>query len=143
KEGKWVVIFASGYNNYPGGCSANSGDGNGHLYVVDAATGAFISKTSTLVNGQAVGTTSTPSGLAKVNAWINDPADPVADRVYGGDLRGNVWRFDFDDNYAPAGKEARLLAVLKDASGKLQPITIRPELATIEYSAEHHDVVLL
>src|SRR5690606_32498731 len=109
KEGKWVVIFTSGYNNYPGGCSANSGDGNGHLYVVDAATGAFISKTSTTVNGQAVGSTTTPSGLAKVNAWINDPSDPVADRVYGGDLLGNVWRFDFDDNYAPSGKESRLL----------------------------------
>ncbi len=143
KEGKWVVIFSSGYNNYPSGCSATKGDGNGHLYVVDAATGALISKISTTVGGQAVGSTSTPSGLAKVNAWVDNPTNPVADRVYGGDLLGNVWRFDFDDNYAPNGTEARLLAVLKDGSGKRQPVTIRPELATITYANQQHDVVLL
>ena len=148
KNGKWVVIFGSGYNNYPGGCTADKGDGNGHLYVVDAASGAFISKISTMANNAQgvsvpVGTTATPSGLTKVNAWVNDPSDPVADRVYGGDLLGNVWRFDFDDNYGPSGREARRLAILKDAAGKLQPITIRPELATIEYAAQQHDIVLV
>ena len=32
-DGKWVVIFASGYNN------ASGGDSKGRLYVVDAFTG--------------------------------------------------------------------------------------------------------
>src|SRR5690606_21197361 len=39
KEGKWVVMFSSGYNNIPNGCTADKGDGNGHIYVLDAESG--------------------------------------------------------------------------------------------------------
>lgn len=37
KDGKWVVIVSSGYNNV-------SGDGKGHIYVIDAATGSLLDK---------------------------------------------------------------------------------------------------
>jgi type IV pilus assembly protein PilY1 len=50
--------------------------------------------------------------------------------VYGGDLEGNVWRFDTDYN---SGANANyltvtLVAVAKDALGNRQPITVKPEL---------------
>ena len=45
-------------------------------------------------------------------------------RVYGGDLLGNVWRFDFG-----ATPAAQLIGIAKDAGGTPQPITTRPELA--------------
>ncbi|MCB1825552.1 MAG: pilus assembly protein PilY, partial [Candidatus Competibacteraceae bacterium] len=76
------------------------------------------------------GSTTTPSGLAKINAWIESDVDNTAKRAYGGDLLGNVWRFDFDDNYSPAGKEAVKLAELR-VSGNPQPITTKPELAKV------------
>lgn len=130
KDGRWVVIFTSGYNNYPGNGCGNTGDGNGHVFVVDAATGALLDDIPTYTSGtNPAGTTGTPSGLAKLNAWINDAALPIANRLYGGDMRGNVWRIDFDDNHATAGKEAGLLATLKDGSNNPQPITTKPELA--------------
>lgn len=146
KNGQWVVMLSSGYNNVPGNGCGNTGDGNGHLFVLDAATGALLDDIPTkLASGNPAGSTATPSGLAKLNAWIQDDALARADRVYGGDLLGNVWRFDFDDNTAPAGKEAVLLATLRDAAGgggNRQPITTRLELAEISNGSVGIPVVL-
>lgn len=118
KDGTWVVVVTSGYNN------VSPGDGKGYLYVLNANTGAVLEKI-----GTNVGSTTTPSGLAKINAWVRDTNNNTAERFYGGDLFGNVWRFDIDDNVAPSGKEALLLAVLGQINGAgTQPITTKPEL---------------
>jgi len=118
KDGTWVVLIASGYNN------VSPGDGVGRLYVLDARTGASIRQITTGVGG-----TATPSGLARINAWVNNTMiDNTALRVYGGDLLGNLWRFDINGDVGAAGFDAQLLATLKDASGNAQPITARPEL---------------
>lgn len=121
KDGTWVVIFTSGYNN------VNPGDGRGHLYVLNPYTGAELLKIST-----SAGDTTTPSGLAKINAWIQDVTDNTAMRIYGGDLLGNVWRFDIDDRYGTSGNEATLIAELgKVGSVGVQPITTKPELSEV------------
>ncbi|MDR3409759.1 MAG: PilC/PilY family type IV pilus protein [Formivibrio sp.] len=137
KDGKWVVLVTSGYNNVPDGTGA-TGDGNGHLYVLDAVTGTVLDKITT---GTA-GSVSTPSGLGKINAWVADPTLNTASVAYGADLLGNVWRFDFDDNYAPAGKEAMLLANLA-VSGTPQSITTKPVLAYIISGGITHNMVLV
>jgi type IV pilus assembly protein PilY1 len=127
KDGRWVVIFSSGYNNVPNGCGA-TGDGNGHVFVVDANTGELLEDIPTLLaNGGDAGSVASPSGLGKLNAWVEDPYVNVAERIYGGDLLGNLWRIDFDDNLGAGGKEALLLGNLAVA-GHAQPITIKPEL---------------
>jgi len=117
-DGKWVALITSGYNN------VSPGDGRGYLYVLDLASGALLNKV-----GTGVGTTSDPSGLARVSNWVRDPdTDNTTQYVYGGDLEGNLWRFDLD-----ASPPAVLrLATLRDASGKPQSITSRPELGQIE-----------
>jgi type IV pilus assembly protein PilY1 len=121
KNGTWVVLVASGYNN------VSPGDGIGHLYVLNAETGAVISDIET-----GVGSTSSPSGLARINAWVdNSMADNTASRIYGGDLMGNLWRFDINGDLGASGYDAQLLATLKDASGHVQPITDKPELGEI------------
>lgn len=132
KDGRWVVFLTSGYNNYPGNGCGSTGDGNGHLFVVDAVTGELLEDVITYTAaGVPAGDASSPSGLAKLNAWIENAALPVALRLYGGDLKGNLWRFDFDDNYAPTGKEAVRLAHLADRNGNSQPVTVKPELAIV------------
>jgi type IV pilus assembly protein PilY1 len=143
KNGKWVVIISSGYNNYPGNGCGNSGDGNGHVFVLDAVTGALLDDipTNTALATPA-GSTATPSGLGKLNAWIDDAAVAVADRLYAGDMLGNVWRIDFDDNYAPDGKEAVRLAQLKDGNNNPQPITVKPELAELTSNGQQYAVVM-
>jgi type IV pilus assembly protein PilY1 len=75
-----------------------------------------------------VGTTTSPSGFAKISAWVRDPNnDNTALYVYGGDLEGNVWRFDM----STAPPTVLKLATLRDAAAKPQPVTTRPELGQI------------
>lgn len=119
-DGTWVVIVTSGYNNI------NPGDGIGRLFILDASTGSLIRTIAT-----SAGSTATPSGLSRIAAWAeNANIDNTATRVYGGDLLGNVWRFDINDQsgLGAAGYDAQLLVTLKDAGGANQPVTAKPEL---------------
>jgi type IV pilus assembly protein PilY1 len=132
-DGKWVVIVTSGYNNIM------PGDGQGHLYILDAQTGAILNRIDTGVGCDGFSTTSPcvagivdPSGLARVNAWIDNAFnDNTTLRVYGGDLKGNVWRFQLDPSEA-GYMTAYKLVTLTDASNVPQPITARPELGEVQ-----------
>ncbi len=116
-DGTWVVMFTSGYNN--------TDDGKGYLFVRNAITGAAIDKIST-----GVGSSTTPSGLAKISGWAAAPTkNNTTTYVYAGDLLGNVWRFDI--NTTTVADKVKKFAVLKDASGNMQPVTTEPELAEI------------
>jgi type IV pilus assembly protein PilY1 len=134
KAGTWVVVFSSGYNNgntvdgtSTGAAQSPAGNGNGHLYVRNAITGAAIDKISTYTAAAVpAGSASAPSGLGKINPWIEVETNNTATRFYGGDMLGNLWRFDFDDNIAPPGKEALLLGQAQTSGGTIQPITTRP-----------------
>lgn len=128
KNGTWVVALTSGYNNNVGG-----GDGNGRVYVLNAVTGAaMFTPLQTYVSGTtAAGSASTPNNLAKLNGWVDTDTDNTILRLYGGDWLGNLWRFDIDDNIAPAGRESMLLAKATAPNGSAQPITARPTLTEI------------
>lgn len=113
-NGTWAVIFGSGYNN------VSPGNGQGHLYVLNAQTGLSIRKIST---------PTASSGLAHIRAWADHASiDNTAQRVYAGDELGNVWRFDINDNMGVTGYEAVPLATLRGPTGNVQPVTARPEL---------------
>jgi type IV pilus assembly protein PilY1 len=114
-DGTWVVLLTSGYNN------TSPGDGQGYLYVLDAATGTVINRI-----GTGAGDTTTPSGLTKIAAWNDTPSSNRATYVYGGDLLGNVWRFDIGSAATPFK-----LAALMDPSGNPQPVTTTPVLGVI------------
>ena len=127
KNGQWVALVTSGYSNHEDGEA--TGRGKGYLYVLDAITGKILSKIDT-----GAGNATTPSGLAQIinyvdNALINN----TTKYVYGGDNDGNVWRFDiYDDPVTPADEtSATLIGIAKDSSGRVQPITTRPELGEI------------
>jgi Tfp pilus tip-associated adhesin PilY1 len=124
--GRWVVMVTSGYNNVRG--AGLSGDGGGYLYVLDAKTGSILYKIET-----SAGDATTPSNLGQLNVFIDDSSvSNTAVRAYGGDMLGNIWRFDVNDTELPAGREATLLGQAKDSSGAFQPITTRPELAELD-----------
>ena len=133
-SGEWVAVLPSGLNNIPNSeAYYSSADGKGYVYVVNLSTGALV----TSVNGSGIvptgqGSTATPSGLGHIRGWYDDgEADATMLRVYGGDNLGNVWRFDINNNVAPAGFEALRLITLKDDTGKAQPVTSRPELGQV------------
>ncbi len=113
-DGKWVVLVTSGYNN------VSPGDGQGYLYMLDVFNGTILSKV-----GTGVGTTARPSGLGRISGWAdNFFQDNTTKWVYGGDLDGNLWRFDLTASPVSVAK----LATLVDGSSRPQPITTRPEL---------------
>ena len=116
--GTWVVLLTSGYNN---------ADGQGHLFVLNAYTGALLMDIAT-----GVGSASNPSGLAKIIAQVVNPSfDATVLQVYGGDLFGNLWRFDVNGNVGATGNDAQLLAVLTGPTGLAQPITTKPEVGLV------------
>ena len=128
KNGTWVVLLTSGYNN------TGPGDGMGYLYVLNAATGAIIRTISTNTGSTAAiggicAAAPCPSGLARINAWADAPnTDNTATRAYGGDLFGNLWRFDINGDVGAAGYDAQQIAYFRNGSGGIQPVTIKPEL---------------
>jgi type IV pilus assembly protein PilY1 len=110
----WVVIFGSGYNNP---------SGEGHLFVVQASTGARIATLST-----GAGDAAHPAGLAHVAGYTRDFKNQLVDQVYAGDLLGNLWRFDLTAPTA-ATWTVGLLGRMVDPGGVLpQPVTTPPEI---------------
>lgn len=117
----WVVIVASGYNNG----SDTGGDGVGRIYILNPQTGALLKELVTTA-----GTSANPSGLAKISGFVdNADLNNTIKYVYGGDLLGNVWRFDLTGTPL-TGWTAKKLATLVDASNNAQPVTTEPDLAT-------------
>jgi type IV pilus assembly protein PilY1 len=132
-DGTWAAIVTSGYNN------VSTGDGEGHLWVLNAMTGAVIKKIDndmgTTTSGGVVSGCSAapcPSGLAQISAWTDSTTDNTATQVYGGDLFGNLWRFDISALKASSGTATvQLLATLYDSSSVRQPVTTTPELGLV------------
>lgn len=122
-DSRWVVIVTSGYNN------VLPGDGGGYLYVLDAATGAVLSKTGTTISGTNVGNATTPSGFAKIAGFAtNFAVNNTTPLVYGGDLQGNVWKFDM----SAVPPTVKRLAQLKDGGSRPQSVTTRPEITRFD-----------
>lgn len=132
-DGTWVVVFGSGYNN---------ADGLGHLFVVNAATGAKALDIQTPAGTVNTAGPTNPSGLAKINAWIENDSDNTATRFYGGDLLGNLWRFDVDNQVLP-NQSAMLLAQFLLPGSTPQPITTRPEPVAVPRTSGARAVVIV
>jgi type IV pilus assembly protein PilY1 len=132
-NGTWVVLLTSGYNN------VSPGDGQGHLYVLDAYTGTLhtgVNGTGIINTGAGDNVTPNPSGLARITAEVIDPAtNNTVLQVYGGDLLGNLWRFDVNNNIGAAGFEAQKLTQLVGPGGVVQPITVKPEVGLVGTSS--------
>jgi type IV pilus assembly protein PilY1 len=110
-NGRWGILVGYGYNN----SSHASG-----LLVFDIENGETIVKLQT-----SAGTASNPNAMSELNV-IDLNADGNVDYVYGGDLLGNVWKFDLSSsqssNWAIA-YNAKPLFTAKDKHGAVQMIT--------------------
>jgi type IV pilus assembly protein PilY1 len=124
-NGKWAAIFGSGYND--------TGDNEAHLFIVfleeglDGVweAGEYVKIKATL------GTDENP--LAERNG-LSSPAvadldgNGTADRIYAGDLLGNLWAFNVKgtgtESWGIAGAGAPLFR-----AGTNQPITVKPEIS--------------
>ncbi|MFO1318172.1 MAG: PilC/PilY family type IV pilus protein [Burkholderiales bacterium] len=122
----WVVLVTTGYNNGTG-TGSSGGDGIGRVIVLNPTDGSVIATLST-----GAGTTTAPSGLAHLSAFSQRPdLDPTIEAAYGGDLLGNVWRFDLS-GATTSSWTVGLLARLRSSTGDIQPVTTEPELGMIQ-----------
>ena len=130
-DGKWVVIVTSGHNN------VLPGDGGGYLYVLDAVTGTVLSKTPTAIAGTNVGDTTTPSGFAKISGFaLNFAVNNTTTLIYGGDLLGNVWRFDLSTDAAfPDAVTAQRIGQAMDGSSPPKPQSITTKVEITRFDA--------
>nr|WP_315495032.1 PilC/PilY family type IV pilus protein [uncultured Rhodoferax sp.] len=120
-NGKFAVLLPNG---------VNSTSGKAALYIL-------------FVNGPTAGTWTTGTNYIKLVAdagpanglsqptWIDTNNDGVADYIYAGDLKGNIWKFDVsssDPNAWGMAYGGRQLFTTKSTDGTTRlPITTAPE----------------
>jgi type IV pilus assembly protein PilY1 len=119
KDGTWVAIVSSGYNN------VTPGDGKGYVYVIDIETGVILDKVTT-----GAGDTTTPSGLSQLTGFAtNFAVDNTTTLVYGGDLLGNVWRIDMTT------LSIQRLGQLFDGSSPAKPQSVTTRVEVTKFAA--------
>lgn len=127
-NGKFAILVPNGYN---------STNGSAALYIL-FANGPYSGVWSPSTNYvKLVAATGPDNGLSQAT-WVDTNNDGVADFIYAGDLKGNLWKFDVSSTnqadwkvaYANAdGTNKRPLFIAKrsDASLDRLPITSAPE----------------
>ncbi|WP_164852178.1 pilus assembly protein [Rheinheimera riviphila] len=111
ESGDWAILVGYGLNN----STHVSG-----LLVIDVKTGNILKKLPT-----SAGTAVDPNGIAEVNVLDID-SDGSVDWVYGGDLHGNIWKFDLSAASSSSwtiANSSQPLFQAKDSSGNRQKIT--------------------
>ncbi|MCK4709237.1 MAG: hypothetical protein KAU21_11520, partial [Gammaproteobacteria bacterium] len=91
-DGKWYAIFGNGYND--------SGSGEAQLFILDIEHGinnGWALDTNYWKISTGAGSTDDRYGLA-TPALADVDGNGTVDRVYAGDLQGNMWVFDFSAN---------------------------------------------
>lgn len=92
-NGKWVAIFGNGY--YSGGDIIDDAEHDqARLLVVDLEDGE-------LLHDIELGDKQPDTGLSGVSIWEDPQTRSFTRRVYAGDLKGTLWRVDFDESGAP------------------------------------------
>lgn len=135
-NGKWAAVFGNGYKK-----SGDPADGDGHaklfiLFIENGIDGTWNTGDYIKID-TGVGTTAGPDGLSGVNA-IDFDGNGTVDYIYGGDLLGNVWKFDVTSSTASSWSVANsgspLFIACTDTSvpcplAKRQAITSKPEIS--------------
>lgn len=113
-NGKTAVVVANGIN---------SASGRAALLIYDIDTGALIKSIDTGVGSSTVDSPAA-NGLTSVVGWDAD-GNGTVDAVYGGDMLGNIWKFDLGQG-ATSGwgvHEDKPLFTATGPDGTVQPVT--------------------
>ena len=117
-NGKFGVLVGNG---------VASASGKAVLYILFADGPSGTDWTGRYI--KLVADTGTGNGLS-APTWVDTNDDGIADYIYAGDLKGNVWKFDVSDANSANWKTAYFgmpLFIAKDSANNLLPITSAPE----------------
>lgn len=130
ENGKWAAIFGNGYNDL--------GSGAAKLYILfleQGLDGTWTLGSDYLKISTGVGTTTNRNGLS-TPVLVDSNADGKVDRIYAGDLMGNLWAFDVSSTTQSSwdvaykqGTTPKPLFNATNSSGVVQPITSKPTVA--------------
>ena len=117
--GQWFMFYGNG---------AHSSGGKAVLFATNLSTGQNLRLP--------IETSQGGNGLMGVRLLLNRSTREV-EALYGGDLRGNLWRVDFGPGTGRSanpsdwrvGFQGKPLFTARSGSGALQPITVKPALA--------------
>lgn len=112
-NGKWKVFVGNG---------VDSASGRAALLLLDVNTGDIESIPATPES------IDSRNGLGGVRLVKNSAGQVIA--AYAGDLMGNLWRFEYREGSMNVGYGGKAVFRAFDASGKAQPITAAPLVAT-------------
>lgn len=124
ENGKWAAVFGNGYNDL--------GDGQAKLFILylEEGTDRTWSGSDYKVITTGVGSSGDRNGLS-TPALVDSDGNGKADRVYAGDLKGNLWAFDLSDpdNDASWGVAYGKALFNATVGTTPQPITSKPVVA--------------
>ncbi|OGT89368.1 MAG: hypothetical protein A2514_15580 [Gammaproteobacteria bacterium RIFOXYD12_FULL_61_37] len=138
RNGVWAAVFGSGFDNTEGSDGHLSTTGNAAVFIVNIKTGVLIKKLDT-----GVGRSADPTGQSRPNAIlgvtpVDMDGDYVTDRLYAGDLFGNLWVWDLSksnpNQWRMAHGNGVPLFIARNAAGTAQPITTTPVVTKHPYS---------
>ena len=130
-DGSWVTIVGNGYNSV--------GDGKAKLFIIDLETGLPLlgaggsdgiidTGEGSIVNNLCTG--SDCNGLSSPTL-VDLNGDSKVDRIYAGDLYGNMWVFNVQNTDKAQWTFTKLFTATQTGctgSNCRQPITTRPEV---------------
>lgn len=139
-NGRWAAIFGNGYNSIEGKPSSGqacnesgqtySCDGDPVLFVIDIQTGDVIAKLEpeavALSRYDATLYPDLGNGLSDVSP-VDVDGDYIVDFVYGGDLQGNLWRYNLTASN-PSQWSGQVIFQARDENNLPQAITVRPQI---------------
>lgn len=130
---KPLIAFGGGYDpNQDLDTPSNDTMGRA-IFIADAATGNLVRKFSTVVGGAGY---SVPSMVLAVDATA-DTAGTI-DRLYVGDMGGNLWRIDVDDRTASNTPSNWSIVRLADLNTKL---FWSPTMAAATFDGQSFDAI--
>lgn len=103
-DGTHAILLGNGYN---------STSGKSALYIFKMTDGSLIRKF--------VPDTATDNGMATPGE-VDLDGNGTIDRIYAGDLKGNVWKFDLEAKASSSWSSSSFF-VAKNSDNELQPIT--------------------
>ncbi len=143
-----VLVFGGGYDNdhddvdadgnYNFGTEAGDPNSGNAIYIVDADTGALVFWVSS-DSGADIVVADMKYSIPSNVATLDTNGDALLDRVYVGDMFGQVWRLDIADDIDPGGTSpegssvvGKLAAISSagtddDSSGFIEPDEIEDE----------------
>lgn len=152
-NGKWAAIFGNGYNSDP------TGDGTAKLFILyldGSGYETLETNVGTISSNDCSDSSSDCNGLSSPSI-VDVNNDFMVDRIYAGDLHGNMWVFDvssstsaswgsaFDNSGVPAPLFTACSADPCTTSNR-QPITSKPIAVghpTISSAATFPNVIVL